>query len=777
MSSNWAARTKFPPKKKGSDQLRVVHNFIPVNKCTIKSEYPMHRLEEVLDILIKLRFSCYFSTDASNSYWAVPIKAGDEYKAGIITPHGQYAYRRMGQGLKGAPHTYSQFTDLVFGPIPQNDVSGEPRMDTIIGDHGNTAMALFMDDYAASATDFDSLYNFLADFFFPRAAFGPIYLNPKKTVVFGINLDLLGFTGGAGTIRPSIKHRDKNRPEIEACDEDLTKPARGERYRPYQTIRTKWIERTAPHNFIWAEEQQASFDHIKQNPMIGIADGLSRLPKGLATDFIPDDAPHMTTPILPDNWTKQSEEKKLAPAYDGQGWEKFNQSPELMRIVYYLRFGKEGLGDMPRSELRALQHRATKFSLGERTGILLYTERNGARAPCIVGEEIPAILGHLHDGHGHYSHIITLDRLIGEAYWPTRAHDVITWCRLCQACQVRGPKQGKEAMKHILELEPMSMVGLDFLGPINPSCNATNHKYILLAIDYFTRFMWMESYSFCTMIEVADLFQNQIVPVFGWPEAIYSDNGSHFTGQEINTIFQSHGVTHYTAPVTHPSSVGLIERNVQLVLSQLRARCIAAGTPGSWSRYIPEIALSINTRLIQVHGYSPAELLLGYKPKLAHFNIQPLKLPIWTDEMEAEATRTHGLYVALREETRNQATESLATHQGKNEAKRAIPLGLLSPGDLVLVRDTQLDNQRGRKLEARWRGPRMLVQMTKEHLSGWVKPIYENGKMKRYHRQDMKKYVSRVKPGQEGVQTYEPIESNQDDAKLLDDNSNTKEQQ
>ena len=42
MSSDWAARTKFPPKKKGSDQLQVVHNFIPVNKCTIKSEYPMH---------------------------------------------------------------------------------------------------------------------------------------------------------------------------------------------------------------------------------------------------------------------------------------------------------------------------------------------------------------------------------------------------------------------------------------------------------------------------------------------------------------------------------------------------------------------------------------------------------------------------------------------------------------------------------------------------------------------------------------------------------------
>lgn len=66
-SSPWGARTKFPPKKKGSTQLRVVHNFIPVSNHTIISQYPVYRLEEVVDILIKPEFTVFFTSDAANS--------------------------------------------------------------------------------------------------------------------------------------------------------------------------------------------------------------------------------------------------------------------------------------------------------------------------------------------------------------------------------------------------------------------------------------------------------------------------------------------------------------------------------------------------------------------------------------------------------------------------------------------------------------------------------------------------------------------------------------
>ena len=125
----------------------------------------MHQIEEVLDTLIKLKFKVFFTSDASNSYWAVKIKAGDEYKAGIVTPHGQYVYLQMGQGLKGAPYTYSQFTDLIFGPLPPG--KGSLRFPSIIGDIRQVAFSPFMDDHAAAATDYNSMFEFLHNMYFP----------------------------------------------------------------------------------------------------------------------------------------------------------------------------------------------------------------------------------------------------------------------------------------------------------------------------------------------------------------------------------------------------------------------------------------------------------------------------------------------------------------------------------------------------------------------------------------------------------------------------------
>ena len=69
--------------------MRVVHNFIPINKFTIKSAYPMHHLEEVVDTLIKPKYTTFFTSDASNGYWAIPMKSSDCNKTGFITPNSQ----------------------------------------------------------------------------------------------------------------------------------------------------------------------------------------------------------------------------------------------------------------------------------------------------------------------------------------------------------------------------------------------------------------------------------------------------------------------------------------------------------------------------------------------------------------------------------------------------------------------------------------------------------------------------------------------------------------
>lgn len=82
--------------------------------------------------------------------------------------------------------------------------------------------------------------------------------------------------------------------------------------------------------------------------------------------------------------------------------------------------------------------------------------------------------------------------------------------------------------------------------------------------------MWARGCKAANQESIHDFWLNFFVPVFGFPLCIFRDNGSHFTGAEITTFYESHGTTQIRAPISHPSSVGLVERNVQLVISQVR---------------------------------------------------------------------------------------------------------------------------------------------------------------------------------------------------------------
>ena len=63
----------------------------------------------------------------------------------------------------------------------------------------------------------------------------------------------------------------------------------------------------------------------------------------------------------------------------------------------------------------------------------------------------------------------------------------------------------------------------------------------------------------------------------GWPNTLYMDNGSHFVGSRVSELLKSFGGLHFTALVSHPPYVGLIERYVQMVMGRIRLRCVAAG--------------------------------------------------------------------------------------------------------------------------------------------------------------------------------------------------------
>lgn len=772
-ASDWGARTQFPPKKKGSDALRVVHNFIPVNKYTIKPQYPMHRIDEVIDTLIKPRYRAFFSTDASNGYWAIPIKAGDEYKAGFVTPHGQYIYLRMGQGLKGACATYSQFGDLVFGPLPKT--KEREAMPSIIGDHEEAGFCLFVDDHMGAATSFQSLFDFLHISYFPRVAFGPVYLSGHKTHMFTDTLEMVGFTGSAEGLRPSIRHRERamswqeptNKEELDAIIW-LTPflrvfiPGRAEHVirlkKAYlkeealqleggkgKSVRTKWIEKG---RFDWGEEQRQSFQHIKQsiseNAMSGIDEELQL---HLATDAskyglggvlfqLPGEPPgtpaeerhkgclrvvlflsfkleeaetryHTTerealavvrclaevkcyvvghkypVMIYTDHMALESILRNGTDAHgriarwmdrlteydyviqhrpgkatvmglaDGMSRMpgKYNQTPKaedtermamaakVVRtalptvlqpvkshlpyrmsdwygdVVNYLLDGPECLKEHGSNKARAVKRQSFRYRLTDQH--LVYLEDDGRPAKCLLPHEVYRILVWAHDEHGHFSVVITLHKLRGQWYWPMRVRDVEQHCRTCHVCQLGGPRKKSTILQPILKFHPLAMVGMDFIGPISPRCEVTGWAFILLVFDYFSRFVWAKGCIAADQAAVHEFWAEELAPIFGWPDWLYMDNASYFAGSETISLFESHGTEVSLAPISHPSSVGLVERNVQLVIAQVRQWCHERGPEAKrvWGRSLPAIQPNINGRLLRIHGFTPGEILMGYNPR------------------------------------------------------------------------------------------------------------------------------------------------------------------
>ena len=67
------------------------------------------------------------------------------------------------------------------------------------------------------------------------------------------------------------------------------------------------------------------------------------------------------------------------------------------------------------------------------------------------------------------------------------------------------------------------------IGRIDPKAS-NGHEYILVVIDYFTKWVEAASYFILKAKHVARFLEKNIVCQFGVPQEIISNNGSHFKG-------------------------------------------------------------------------------------------------------------------------------------------------------------------------------------------------------------------------------------------------------
>ena len=81
------------------------------------------------------------------------------------------------------------------------------------------------------------------------------------------------------------------------------------------------------------------------------------------------------------------------------------------------------------------------------------------------------------------------------------------------------------------------------IRPINPTAS-NGHRFILVAIDYFTKWIKVNSYANVTTKNVAKFIRRDVIAHYGVLEAIITDNGSNLNNKAVDDLLNKFHICH-----------------------------------------------------------------------------------------------------------------------------------------------------------------------------------------------------------------------------------------
>ncbi|KAL9224714.1 hypothetical protein vseg_000724 [Gypsophila vaccaria] len=369
---------------------------------------------------------------------------------------------------------------------------------------------------------------------------------------------------------------------------------------------------------------------------------------------------------------------------------------------------------------RAIRLLASQFILD--ADLLLKKTPMGTLLTCVDYKKGQKIIAQVHDGEcGPHMNARALCKQILRLgwYWTTMEADCAKYVKHCHNCQIFGNVKhvAPSPLYTLTSPWPFSTWGIDVIGKIHP-IGAGGHCFILVAIDYFTK--WVEAASFRTLgaKEVAKFIQNNIICRYGVPHELISDQGTHFRG-EVEPLLIKYKIQHHKSSPYRPQTNGAVEAANKTIVTILEKM---TENHRDWPNKIPLALWGYRTTIRTPTGMTPYFLTYGMEAvQLVEVEIPSLRIMMESQIPETEWLQERYEQLIMLDERRLNALSTVQMYQARIQRafNKKVKTRNIKVGDLVLksVRAPLPVDPRG-KFKPNWAGPYI------------VKEIYSGGAVK-----------------------------------------------
>ena len=220
------------------------------------------------------------------------------------------------------------------------------------------------------------------------------------------------------------------------------------------------------------------------------------------------------------------------------------------------------------------------------------------------------------DAAGHLGVRKTQDQVRRRAYWTAWRTDTELYCKCCVACNQyhRGAVPRQAPLQKMRVGWPSERWQIDLTGPHVP---VRGLKYIMTAMDSFTKYVVAVPIRDKTAISVARAFVQHVVLKFGTPCSVLSDLGTEFQNELWTELCRLLNIQRLKTTAYSPSTNGGIERRTKRHSMNSMLGKVVDARQKDWPDHLPYVVVAYNSTVHDATSFSPNFLTFGRELPMA----------------------------------------------------------------------------------------------------------------------------------------------------------------